>query len=65
MPHMIPYSKDGQGHKETTTSREIFSQEMLIRNIKALALTFQKLLSSLEFSNIGLNTRSMTQDKHL
>ena len=45
-------SKDGQGHKDKymDTSGKIFLREMLMYNMKALALTVQKLLARLKFS---------------
>ena len=41
MPPIMANSKDGQGHKDKylDTSRKILSQEMLMCNMKALALT--------------------------
>ena len=45
MPPIMANSKDGQGHKDKylDTSRKILLQEMLMWNMKALALTVQKL----------------------
>ena len=44
IPKIMANSKDAQGHKDKylDTSRNILSQEILMWNIKALALTFQK-----------------------
>ena len=57
--------KDGQDHKDKNldTSRKILSQEMLMCNTKALALTVQKLLARLMFSKIGQTPRSRSQGK--
>ena len=59
MPPIMANSKDGQGHKDKyfDTSRKILSQEMLMCNMKALALTVQKLLSRLKFSKNGSNSK--------
>ena len=52
-------SKDGEGHKDKylNTSRKILSQERLTCNIKALALTVQKLLARLKFSKNRSNSK--------
>ena len=44
MPPIMTNSKDGQGHKDKylDTSRKIMSQEMLLCNMKDLAITTQK-----------------------
>ena len=49
----------GQGHKvkNNGTHRKVSSQGILIRNIKALALTVQKLLERLKFSKYGSNSK--------
>ena len=59
MPPIMANSKDDQGHKDKyfDTSRKILSQEMLMCNMKALALTVQKLLSRLKFSKNGSNSK--------
>ena len=59
MPPIMANSKDGQGHKDKylDTSRKTLSQEMLICNIKALALTLQKLKARLKFSKNGSNSK--------
>ena len=43
MPPIMANSEDGRGHKDKylDTSRKILSQEMLMCNMKALALTVQ------------------------
>ena len=59
MPLIMTNSNDGQGHKDKylETSRKILSQEMLMCNKKALALTVQKLLARLKFSKNGSNSK--------
>ena len=59
IPKIMANSKDAQGHKDKylDTSRNILSQEILMWNIKALALTFQKLLARLKFQSGGQNDR--------
>ena len=59
MPSIMANSKDGLGHKDKylDTSRKILSQEMLMCNMKALALTVQKLLARLKFSKNGSNSK--------
>ena len=59
MPPIMANSNDGQGHKDKylDTSRKILSQEMLMCNNKALALTVQKLLARLKFSKNGSNSK--------
>ena len=59
MSPIMTNSNDGQGHKDKylDTSRKILSQEMLMCNKKALALTVQKLLARLKFSKNGSNSK--------
>ena len=53
----------GQGHrvKNDGTHVNVLSQGILMLNIKALALTFQKLLTRIKFQRGGQNDR---QDKN-
>ena len=50
----------GQGHrvKNNCTNGKVLSQGILMRNIKALALTVQKLLAKLKFSKNGMYLKS-------
>ena len=59
MPPIMSNSKDGQGHKDKylDTSKKILSQEILMCNMKSLALTVQKLLARLKFSKNGSNSK--------
>ena len=49
----------GQGHrvKNNGTHGKVLSQEIIVRNIKGLALTVQKLLARLTFSKNGSNSK--------
>ena len=55
----------GQGHrvKHNGTLGKVLSQEILMWNIKALALTVQKLLARLKFSKNGSNYKVRSQGK--
>ena len=55
----------GQGHRVNNNGiyGKVLSPGILMWNIKALALTVQKLLARLNFSNIGLYPRPRSQDK--
>ena len=52
MPLIMAKSKDGKGHKDKyiDTCTKILLREMLMYNMKAIALTVQKLLARLKFS---------------
>ena len=59
-------SEDGQGYKDKylDTSGKSLSQEMFMCNMKALALTVQKLLPRLKvFQKMGKTPRSKSQGK--
>ena len=49
----------GQGHrvKDNSNHGKVFSQEILMPNIRALTLSVQKLLARLKFSENGSNSK--------
>ena len=57
--------KNGQSdnYKYLDTSWKILLQEMLMYNMKDLALTVQKLFARLKFSKMGQTPRSRSQGK--